>query len=66
MEIQAIKNIENAVIEARRFIIKATVWKRRLCHDKVAYLSGSKEGGAAKRASMDLTRSLVKLRSPWK
>jgi hypothetical protein len=56
-----IKQIDIAVSEARQFIDKALAWKNRLNEYS---LSGSKEGGAAKRASMDLTRALVNVRKP--
>ena len=62
MDIKEIKKIDAAVFEARKFLKKAFAWKKRLCNDNLAYLSGTKEGGAAKRASMDLTRSLAELR----
>ena len=57
-----IKKIDIAVKEANRFIAKAFLWKRRIVHDELASISGCKEGGAAKRASMDLSRSLAELR----
>lgn len=57
-----IKKIELAISEAYRFIGKAVDWKRRLSSDESAYVFSSKEGGAAKRASLDLTRSLAELR----
>lgn len=64
MELEIIVKIDDSVIEARRFIKRATAWKKRLKSDGMAYLIGSKEGGAAKRASMDLTRILAELRKP--
>lgn len=57
-----IKQIDSIVEEARRFIEAADKWRWRILKDKLAYLSGSKEGGAAKRASMDLSRSLTEFR----
>lgn len=62
MKLSEIVKIEFAVSEAYRFIGKATNWKRRLSSDESAYMFSSKEGGAAKRASLDLTRSLAELR----
>lgn len=56
-----IKKIELAISEAHRFIQKAADWKRRLSSEGV-YVFSSKEGGAAKRASLDLSRSLADLR----
>ena len=54
-----ITTINLAISEARRFIQRAIEWKNLLNSFSV---SGSKEGGAAKRASMDLTRVLAELR----
>lgn len=53
--------IDHAIKEARRFIEAAIAWKSRLegCN---YYHPPTKEGGAAKRASMDLTRALTELR----
>ena len=61
-EAAKIKKIEIAISEAHRFIQKAAGWKRRLSSDEGVYVFSSKEGGAAKRASMDLSRSLTDLR----
>jgi hypothetical protein len=60
--VNQIKKIELAISEAYRFIGKAADWKRRLNRNKNAYIFSSKESGAAKRASMDLSRSLAELR----
>ncbi len=62
MELETIIKINDAVIEARRFVKKAVAWKKRINSDDLSFLSGTKEGGAAKRASMDLTRALAELR----
>ena len=51
--------IKETIYEAQRFIRKARFWLDRI--EKKDTWS-SKEGGACKRASMDLTRSLVRLR----
>ena len=59
-----IRKIDAATIAAFRFIDTAKAWKAKLKADELAYISGSKEGGACKRASMDLTRSLAELRKP--
>ena len=48
-----------AMTEARRFLKKAEAAMRVL---EVYELSSSKETGACRRASMDLTRSLAELR----
>ena len=57
-----IERLEIAMLEARKFIQRAAAWKKRLYCD--GEVGSSKEGGACKRASMDLTRSLVKVRMP--
>lgn len=52
----------NACIgEAEKFIKRAKAWETRLTEDRYA-IFGSKEGGACKRVSMDLTRILAQLR----
>ena len=56
-----IDQIETAISEARRFIARAEAWKKRIKMQPYV-LFGSSEGGAAKRASMDLTRALVDIR----
>lgn len=48
-----------AVAEAERFIKRAKAWDARAIEWK-----GTKEGGALRRASMDLTRALADLRRP--
>ena len=53
--------LTDAIIEAERFIKKAELAKERLINDDYAW-AGTKETGAAKRASMDLTRALVGVR----
>lgn len=57
-----IENIEEAVAEAKRFIKKANAHLDRAKKDKYYYLVGTKESGACKRASLDLTRALSKMR----
>lgn len=59
-----ITQIDAAIKEAQQFIQKAFAWKKRLKSDSMVGISGSKEGGACKRASMDLTRALVDIRKP--
>ena len=65
MEQDKIRKIDAAMVEAIRFINAARAWREALLRvDKLGYhFSRSKEGGACKRASMDLTRSLAELRS---
>ena len=58
-----ITKIENAMVEAVRFLNTAKDWKIRLKNVPGSQF-GSIEGGACKRASMDLTRSLAVLRKP--
>lgn len=59
-----LENIESAIIEAKRFIAAAEQWKEDVIKQSAekwpAYQS--KKASAAKRASMDLTRSLAVLR----
>ena len=52
-----------SIVEAERFIQKAKLARLVLIEDQYAW-TGTKETGAAKRASMDLTRSLVTVRKP--
>lgn len=56
--------LNDAIIEAQRFIDKANKAKERLINDRYASFA-CKEMAAAKRASMDLTRSLVAVRNPY-
>lgn len=59
-----LSRLKKSIAEAERFLAAA-----RLCVAKATtnsqgdYLYGSKENGATRRASMDLTRSLAELRS---
>ena len=55
--------LSESIAEANRFIEKAKLAQLVLIENKYAW-SGTKETGAAKRASMDLTRSLVTVRKP--
>ncbi len=52
----------DAMHEARRFLTKADAAITRLNSDELAYMTGSKELAAAKRASMDLSRALTEIR----
>jgi hypothetical protein len=55
-------NILQAIEEANRFITRANAAMERLKED--AYASyGSPETAACRRASMDLTRALAKMRN---
>ena len=55
--------LEDSIEDAERFIIKAKKAKRVLVSNEYAWV-GTKETGAVKRASMDLTRALVSVRNP--
>lgn len=59
-------DLDRCIDEARRFIDKAKKAQRRLINDKVdknwGPICGTKETGAARRASLDLTRILAELR----
>lgn len=50
-----------AIAEAGRFMVKAKAVVKRAADDKFTYY-GSKETGALRRASLDLTRALADLR----
>jgi len=53
--------IVEAIEEAKRFAAAAGRARKRLREDKYAYM-GCAETAACRRASMDLTKSLAKLR----
>ena len=55
--------LETAMYEARRFLQKAAVLHELKTHSGQYYYA-SKESGALRRASMDLTRALSDLRKP--
>ena len=55
--------LNESITEAERFIKAAKAARARLLLDKYANF-GCKQTGAAKRASLDLTRSLARLRNP--
>jgi hypothetical protein len=61
-EERALYRIDQTIDEAGRFICRASLWRERIKNDPMVLLSGSKEGGAAKRASLDLSRALVDFR----
>jgi hypothetical protein len=54
------KNIKEAVLEAKRFLYRAEDWLA--LDNQYKCISGTKEGGALRRASLDLTRALTKMR----
>lgn len=55
------KKIAVAAAEAKRFLERVRAYHE---NPPEYEFSGSKEGGALKRASMDLTRALAELRRP--
>ena len=55
------KSIDVAIREAKRFIERAQAAKAAL-EDPMVCITGSKETGACRRASMDLTRALADMR----
>ncbi len=56
------EKLSEAILEAERFIAKAQKAQLAIIDNKWA-VYGSKETGAVRRASMDLTRTLAELRS---
>ena len=56
------EKINEAVNEARRFIEKANAYNFADNNKRASYSSIPKESGALRRASLDLTRALAKLR----
>lgn len=53
--------IKEAVLEAKRFLVKAELYHRA---EKISEWSNPKEAGAMRRASLDLTRALADMRKP--
>lgn len=56
-----VDDLSEAVALAKRFIKEADQCKRSTIH---AYVESGAQAAATKRASMDLTRALAKLRRP--
>jgi hypothetical protein len=56
--------VREARTEAQRFLRRCDEYLRRVGKDQFAQISGCKEGGALRRASLDLTRSLATMRRP--
>ena len=52
--------IRDAISEAQRFVSRAKEWLA--LDNQYKGISGTKEGGALRRSSMDLTRALARLR----
>jgi hypothetical protein len=57
-----IADVTVAIVEARRFIERAVAAHDRLRAEPTVEYGGSKETGACRRASLDLTRALAQLR----
>jgi hypothetical protein len=57
------EKIAAAEAEAKRFLKRVKEYKERIKADKYA-IYGSREGGALKRSSLDLSRSLADMRRP--
>ena len=57
-----LKLLEEAIFEAKRFLKKAEECKKRFKSDDYAKYK-CKEAGSAKRASLDLSRTLSKMRN---
>lgn len=53
-------DVKEVVSEAKRFLARAQEWLK--LDNQYKDITGTKEGGALRRASMDLTRALSKMR----
>jgi hypothetical protein len=61
------KDIAEAEMEAKRFLSKLEDYKESGLFYKDSYCNyPSKERAALRRSSMDLTKSLSKMRKPWR
>lgn len=58
------ERVEEAVVEAKRFLAKAENYLNRAKIDKWVRDGYCKEAGAVRRASLDLTRALTDMRKP--
>lgn len=58
------EKIDAAAKAAGRFMLAALAAIKRIEEDEMVEITGSKETGALRRASMDLTRALAELRRP--
>ena len=56
--------VKAAEAEARRFLERAAAWRKAEKERQTYGYGGSKESGALRRASLDLTRSLAEMRKP--
>jgi hypothetical protein len=58
------EKIDAAAKAAGRFMLAALAASKRLEEDHLFEITGCKETGACRRASLDLTRALAELRKP--
>lgn len=58
------QEVAAAIAEARRFIEAAERWQRRVASDGHAPIGGTRDGGAMRRASLDLSAALSAMRRP--
>jgi hypothetical protein len=59
------ERLQTAIQDARRFIELGEQLLNAWDTGAASTMTGCRESGAAKRASMDLTRSLADFRRPW-
>jgi hypothetical protein len=57
-----LRKINTAEAEAKRFLEKVKAVKSRAKEERLIFLTGCRETGALRRASMDLSNALVELR----
>lgn len=60
------REINEAKKSAKEFIARVSEYEARVSEDDYLELVGTRESGAVRRASMDLTRALSKMRRPAK
>lgn len=60
------KDLNDCIVEAERFLERARHLKENGYVTSGSRFSGSSETASVKRASMDLTKALAKLRHPWR
>ncbi len=58
------RSIERAKAEAKRFLMKADDVLARAEGDKYTFITGNRDTGALRRASLDMTRALADMRKP--
>ena len=57
-----LQKINIAEVEAKRFLEKVKAVKSRAKEERLIFLTGCRETGTLRRASMDLSNALVELR----